>query len=92
MSIFAKFFARGRHIDPDKIDRWQRIEVSLERVRPMLQADGGDIELVDITENSIKVRMTGACSHCPSSAYTLAQGVERVLREDIPEFKELIVL
>ena len=56
-------------------------------IRPALQADGGDIELVDIEDGIVKVRLVGACSHCPSSAMTLYQGVERMLMEAIPEVK-----
>ena len=92
MSFLSKLFGGERQIPTENFDLWQRVEISLERVRPMLQADGGNIELIDVTENCIKVRMTGACTHCSSSTFTLSEGVERVLREDIPEFKELVVL
>jgi Fe-S cluster biogenesis protein NfuA len=91
VSFLSNLFRR-REIPAENQDLWQRVEIALERVRPALQADGGDIELVDADENSIKVRMTGACSRCSSSRFTLDEGVERVLRDEIPEFKELIVL
>jgi len=92
VSLLSRLFGNGRQISAENLDLWQRVEMALERVRPMLQSDGGDIELIEVNENSIKVRMTGACSHCSSSVFTLNEGVERVLREEIPEFRELIVL
>jgi Fe-S cluster biogenesis protein NfuA len=64
----------------------ERVEQSLERIRPALQADGGDVELVEVTEDGVvKVRLVGACRGCPMSQLTLANGVERVLKEDIAE-------
>lgn len=55
-----------------------------EKIRPAIQMDGGDIELVDIEEGIVKVRLWGACTHCSSSQVTLHQGVERMLKESIP--------
>ena len=92
MGLFTKLFGAEHQIPADQFDLWQRVEICLERVRPMLRADGGDIDLVDVNAGSIRVRMRGACAHCSSSTFTLSEGVERVLREDIPEFRELIVL
>ena len=92
MSLLSKLFGSGREIPAEHFDLWQRVEIALERVRPMLQADGGNIELIDVTPDVIKVKMKGACAHCASSTITLTEGVERVLREDIPEFKQLVVL
>lgn len=57
------------------------------QIRPALQADGGDIELVDVEDGIVKVRLVGACSHCPSSAMTLYEGVEKMLKEQLPEVK-----
>ena len=65
------------------------VEAVLARVRPFLQADGGDIELVDVTGNSAGVKLTGMCAGCPSAHMTLYLGVETALREDIPEFETL---
>ena len=60
----------------------------LEAVRPFLQADGGDVELVEVTEDGIvKVRLTGACGSCPMSTYTLKMGIEKKLKKEIPEIK-----
>ena len=57
------------------------------QIRPALQSDGGDIELVDVEDGIVKVKLVGACSHCPSSAMTLYEGVEKMLMEKIPEVK-----
>ena len=70
----------------------ERIEGVLDRVRPFMQADGGDIELVDVTGNSADVRLTGMCAGCPSAHMTLYLGVETALREEIPEFETLRLL
>ena len=64
----------------------------LNRVRPLLKADGGDIELVEVHGNSARVRLTGMCSGCPSAHMTLYMGVEMALREEIKEFEELQVV
>ena len=66
----------------------EKVEKVLDEIRPMLQADGGDVELVEVTDDGIvKVRLTGACSGCPLSTYTLRMGIERKLKESIPEMK-----
>ena len=63
----------------------------LEQIRPTLQADGGDVELVDITEDGIvKVRLKGACGSCPMSTMTLKMGIERAMLEQIPAVKEVV--
>jgi len=63
----------------------------LEMVRPGLQADGGDVELVEITEDGIvKVRLQGACGSCPMSTMTLKMGIERAMKEKIPGVKEVV--
>jgi Fe-S cluster biogenesis protein NfuA len=62
-----------------------RVEKVLEEIRPQLQADGGDIELLGVVEGVVKVRMRGACAGCPMSTITLQMGVERYLKEKIPE-------
>ena len=66
----------------------EKVAKVIESIRGYLQADGGDIELVDITEdNIVQVRLRGACSGCPGAAMTLKMGVERVIREAVPEIK-----
>jgi Fe-S cluster biogenesis protein NfuA len=63
------------------------VEKILQKIRPSLQADGGDIELVDIQDGVVRVKLTGACGGCPMSQMTLKMGVERVLKEEVPEVK-----
>ena len=63
----------------------QKVETVLNKIRPMLQADGGDVELVDIEGGVVKVRLKGACAGCPMSQMTIKSGVERLLKEQIPE-------
>jgi len=66
----------------------ERVQAALDKVRPHLQADGGDVELVDITEgNVVKVRLKGACGSCPMSQMTLKMGIERFLKKEVPEVK-----
>jgi Fe-S cluster biogenesis protein NfuA len=67
----------------------ERVEAILERVRPFLRADGGDIELIEVIGNSADVRLTGVCAGCPSAHMTLYLGVETALREGMPEFETL---
>jgi Fe-S cluster biogenesis protein NfuA len=69
----------------------ERIQTVLDKVRPFLQADGGDIELVDVIGNSASVRLTGMCAGCPSAHMTLHVGIEAALRDEIPEFDTLQV-
>jgi Fe-S cluster biogenesis protein NfuA len=68
-----------------------RIENVLTRLRPYLQADGGDIELLDVMGRKARVRLTGKCAGCPSAHLTLYVGVEMAIKEEIAEFEELIV-
>jgi len=66
----------------------EQVENALAKIRPQLQADGGDVELVEITENNIvQVRLQGACAGCPMSQMTLKNGIERVLKQQVPEVK-----
>ncbi len=66
----------------------EEVEQALNKVRPMLQADGGDVELVEVTEEGVvKVRLTGACKGCPMSTMTLKMGIERYLKKEVPEVK-----
>ncbi|PLY00159.1 MAG: hypothetical protein C0623_07790 [Desulfuromonas sp.] len=69
----------------------EKVQEVLEQVRPALQADGGDVELVDVTEDGVvSVRLTGACGSCPMSTMTLKMGIERTLVENIPGIKEVV--
>ena len=63
----------------------EKVEKALNDVRPHLQADGGDVELVDVENNIVKVRLKGACAGCPMSQMTLKQGIERYIKKQIPE-------
>ena len=67
----------------------EHVQAVLDRVRPFLNADGGDIELVSVDGNSAAVRLTGLCAGCPSAHMTLHVGIEAALREEIPEFDTL---
>jgi len=68
----------------------EKVEAALNKIRPALQADGGDVELVDVTDGVVKVRLTGACGGCPMSQMTLKMGIERHLKKDVPEVKEVV--
>jgi Fe-S cluster biogenesis protein NfuA len=69
----------------------EQVEEALKKVRPMLQQDGGDIELVSVEEGGIvKVRLRGACGSCPFSTMTLKMGVEKLLKQEIPGVKEVV--
>jgi Fe-S cluster biogenesis protein NfuA len=68
----------------------KEIEAALEQIRPALQADGGDVELVEVNNGVVKLRLRGACSGCPMATMTLHQGVERLLKEQVPGVKEVV--
>jgi Fe-S cluster biogenesis protein NfuA len=69
----------------------EKIEAALDKVRPQLRMDGGDVELVDVgADGVVKVRLTGACGGCPMSQMTLKMGIERILKKEVPEVKEVI--
>jgi len=68
----------------------EKVEAALEMVRPSLAADGGGVELVEVTEEGVvKVRLQGACKGCPMAQMTLAMGIGRVLREEVPEVSDI---
>ncbi len=70
----------------------EKVESALAKIRPMLQADGGDVELVGGEVGVGKVRLKGACAGCPVAEMTLKQGIARVLKEQIPEVKEVVAV
>ena len=67
-----------------------KVEAVLDKIRPSLVNDGGNVELVDVAEGIVKVKLTGACSGCPMSTMTLKMGIEKLLKQEIPEIKEVV--
>ena len=67
----------------------EKIQAVIDKIRPMLQADGGDVELVDVVDGVVTVRLQGACAGCPMSQMTLKNGIERFLKKEIPEVKSV---
>lgn len=67
----------------------KKVRAILDQIRPALQADGGDVELVDVDNGVVKVRLQGACAGCPMSQMTLRNGIERILKEKIPAVKSV---
>lgn len=70
----------------------ENIEAALAQIRPALQADGGDVELVDVNDGVVKLKLKGACAGCPMSTMTLKLGIERVIKKQIPEIKEVVAV
>lgn len=70
----------------------EKVQAALDLIRPALQADGGDAELVDVKDGVVTVHLTGACGGCPHAAMTLREGVEKVIRQEVPEIKELVAV
>ncbi len=71
----------------------EKVEAALVKIRPMLQADGGDVELIEVSaEGVVKVKLTGACGGCPMSQMTLKMGIEKKIKEEVPEVKEVVAV
>jgi len=70
----------------------EKVEAALAQVRPALLADSGDVQLVDVKEGVVTVRLTGACHGCPMATMTLKTGIERLLKEQVPEVKEVVAV
>lgn len=70
----------------------ETVEKVLEKVRPALRADGGDVELIDITDGIVKVRLHGACGGCPMSQITMTKGIEREIKKAIPDVKKVVAV
>ena len=68
----------------------ERVEKALDKIRPVLMADGGNVELIDVEDGVVKVKLTGACGGCPMSQMTLKMGIERVLKQEISGIKEVV--
>ena len=70
-----------------------KVEKALEKIRPMLKADGGNVDLVDVSSDGVvKLKLTGTCGCCPMSSMTLKMGIERILKQEVPEVKEVIAI
>ena len=67
-----------------------KIAEVLNKIRPLLMRDGGDVELVEVNDGTVKVKLTGACAGCPMSAMTLKMGIEKILKQEVPEVKEVV--
>lgn len=70
----------------------ERVEEALDKIRPALMRDGGNVELVNVNDGTVEVKLTGACSGCPMSTMTLKMGIEQVLKKEIPEIKEVVAV
>ena len=69
-----------------------KVEEILNMIRPNLRRDGGDVELVEVNDGTVKLKLTGACAGCPMSTITLKMGIERILKEKLPEVKEVVAV
>ena len=68
----------------------EKVEEILDKIRPMLVRDGGNVELVGVNDGTVEVRLTGACGGCPMATMTLKMGIEKLLKQEIPEIKEVV--
>lgn len=69
-----------------------KVQVILDNIRPSLRADGGDVELVDVKDGIVSVKLKGACAGCPMSTMTLKNGIERILKQELTDIKEVIAV
>ncbi|MFB3850552.1 MAG: NifU family protein [Acidobacteriota bacterium] len=71
----------------------EKVEAALNKIRPMLMADGGNVDLVEVTaEGVVKLKLTGTCGCCPMSQMTLKMGIEKMLKQEVPEIKEVVAI
>ena len=70
----------------------EKVEEVLNKIRPALVRDGGNVELVEVNDGTVKVKLTGACAGCPMSTMTLKMGIEKFLKEELPEVKEVVAV
>jgi Fe-S cluster biogenesis protein NfuA len=70
----------------------EKVKAALDQIRPALQADGGDVELVGVKDGIVSVKLTGACGGCPMATITLKKGIEKILKEKVPEVKEVVAV
>ena len=69
-----------------------KVETVLNQIRPQLMMDGGNVELVEVDDGTVKVKLTGACAGCPMSTMTLKMGIEKILKQEVPEVKEVVAV
>jgi Fe-S cluster biogenesis protein NfuA len=79
------------NLNEDKV-KHDKVKEVLDKVRPYLVRDGGNVELIDVSDGTVKVKLVGACAGCPMSKLTLKNGIERILKQEIPEVKEVIAV
>jgi Fe-S cluster biogenesis protein NfuA len=77
---------------PKETTMREKVEAVLDKIRPNLVQDGGNVELVDINDGTVKLKLVGACAGCPMSTMTLKMGIERILKQEIPEVKEVVAV
>jgi Fe-S cluster biogenesis protein NfuA len=70
----------------------EKVQEVLDKIRPVLVKDGGNVELVEVNDGTVKVKLVGACAGCPLSTMTLKNGIERILKQEIPEVKEVVAV
>ncbi len=70
----------------------EKVQAVLNKIRPSLVADGGNVELIDVADGIVKVKLTGACAGCPMSQMTLKMGIEKLLKKEIPEVQEVVAV
>ena len=68
----------------------EKVEEVLNKIRPVLVQDGGNVELVEVSDSTVKVKLTGACGGCPMASMTLKNGIEKLLKQELPEIKEVV--
>jgi Fe-S cluster biogenesis protein NfuA len=83
---------KGKTIIKGRIRMQEKIEKALDKIRPLLQRDGGNVELAGLEGSVVKVRLTGACHGCPMSQMTLKAGVERIIKQEVPEVTEVVAV
>ena len=70
----------------------EKVEEVLNKIRPSLVMDGGNVELVEVNDGTVKLKLVGACASCPMSTMTLKMGIEKILKQEIPEIKEVVAV
>ena len=70
----------------------EKVEEILDKIRPALVRDGGNVELVGVDDGTVKVKLVGACAGCPMSTMTLKNGIERILKQEVPQVKEVVAV